>query len=85
MFVVCLVLLALLAVMQIPHLHQTPRDAERCAICVVMHSAAPVATAAIHIVLVPLGVSMPVVKARAMTRYWKSQLFTRPPPSSLQS
>jgi hypothetical protein len=42
---VCLILVALLAVMQIPHLHQTPSDAEHCALCVVMHSAAPVTVA----------------------------------------
>lgn len=83
--VVCLILMALLAVMQIPHLHQTPSDAEHCALCVVMHSAAPVATAAIHIILVPLGISTPVVKARAVVRYWHPQLFIRPPPPSLQS
>jgi hypothetical protein len=80
LLVVCLVLVALLAVMQIPHLHQTPSDAEHCALCVVMHSAAPVAVAAVAIVLVQLGISIPIVKARAIVRYWHPQLFTRPPP-----
>jgi hypothetical protein len=79
--VVCLVLVALLVIMQIPHLHQTPSDAEHCALCVVMHSAAPVTVAAVLIILVQLGISTPVVKARAILRYWHPQLFTRPPPS----
>jgi hypothetical protein len=76
----CLVLLSVLAVMLIPHVHQTPSDAEHCALCVVMHSVAPVAVAAVHVVLVPLGLSPTPAKARVITRYWHPQLFTRPPP-----
>lgn len=85
LLVVCLVLVALLAIMQIPHLHQTPSDAEHCALCVVMHSAAPVSVAAAVIILVPLGISTQVVQARAIVRYWHPQLFTRPPPPSFQA
>ena len=83
--VVCLVLVAVLAVMLIQHLHQTPSDAEHCALCVVMHSAAPVAVAAVLVILVQMGISTPIVKARATVRYWHPQLFTRPPPSIFQA
>lgn len=78
----CVVLVAVLAVMLIPHVHQTPSDAEHCALCVVMHSAAPAAVAAVAVVLVPLGISPPPAKARAIARYWNPQLFTRPPPQA---
>lgn len=81
--VVCLVLVALLAVMQVPHLHQNPNDADHCALCVVMHTAAPATVAAAAVVMVQLGVSTQTVKPLAITRYWHPQLFTRPPPSLL--
>lgn len=81
--VVCLVLVALLAVMQVPHLHQNPADADHCALCVVMHTAAPAAVAAPAVAMVQLGISTPVVKALAISRYWHPQLFTRPPPTFL--
>jgi hypothetical protein len=78
----CLVLLAVLAVMLIPHVHQTPSDAEHCALCVVMHSAAVAAVPAVQVILVPLGISPTPAKARAIARYWHPQLFTRPPPQA---
>lgn len=81
--VVCLVLVALLAVMQVPHLHQNQSDADHCALCVVMHTAAPVTPPVAVVVLVPLGFSAPVVKPKSIVRYWHPQLFTRPPPSLL--
>lgn len=83
--VVCLVLVALLAIMQVPHLHQNPADADHCVLCVVMHSAAPVAAPVAAIVFVRIGISVPVSKTRATLRYWHPQLFTRPPPSLLQA
>ena len=79
-FVVSIIILALLAVMQVPHLHQNPSDADHCALCVVMHTAAPAVAPAAAIVVVPLGFSTPVAKSRPVARYWHSQLFTRPPP-----
>ncbi len=79
-FVVCVVLLALLAVMQVPHLHQNPTEADHCPLCVVMHTVAPTPAPAAAVVVVPLGFSTPVVKSRPVTRYWHPQLFTRPPP-----
>lgn len=81
--VVCLVLVALLAVMQVPHLHQNSTDADHCALCIVMHTAAPVAAPPVAVVLVPLGFSAPVAKPKSIVRYWHPQLFTRPPPSLL--
>ena len=80
LLVVCLMLAALLAVMQVPHLHRTAVGANRCTLCTVMHSAAPAAVAAPPVVLVQVGVSAAPVKARAVVRYWHPQLFTRPPP-----
>lgn len=83
--VVCLVLVALLAIMQVPHLHQNSSDADHCALCVVMHTAAPAAAPAAVVILVPLGFSAAVVKPKAVVRYWHPQLFTRPPPILLQA
>ena len=81
--VVCLALLALLSLMLIPHVHQTPSDAEHCALCITMHTAAPVAVAAAVVLIVQIGISTQVLKARPLVRYWQPQLFTRPPPQSL--
>ena len=81
MVVVCLLLLALISVVQVAHLHQSATDADHCALCTVMHSAVPVTSAAVlTIILIQLGVSMPNLRMRAEVRYWHPQLFTRPPP-----
>ena len=81
--IVCLVLVALLAVMQVPHLHQNANDADHCALCVVMHTAAPAAVAAAVVVMVQLGISTLTAKPLPISRYWHPQLFTRPPPPLL--
>lgn len=78
--VVCLVLMALLAVVQVAHMHPLERDANHCPLCIAMHSAAPVAVAAAVVVLVQMESSTPVFKARAAVRHWHPKLFTRPPP-----
>jgi hypothetical protein len=78
--VVCLILLALLTVVQVAHIHTSDSDADHCPLCVVMHTAAPVAVAAAAIVLVQVGTSAPLVQARAIVRHWDPKLFTRPPP-----
>ena len=44
-----------------------------------MHSAAPVAVAAPIVVMVQIETRALVYQARAVTRYWHPQLFTRPP------
>jgi len=83
--VVCLILLALLAVAQVTHLHTSDSDADHCPLCIVMHSAAPVAMAAIVVVMVQLGVLSAPVQARMAVRYWSPKLHTRPPPKGFQS
>ena len=81
---VCLVLLTLLAVVQVAHVHPVDTDGDHCPLCVVMHSAAPVAVTAAVIVLVSVQSSAPVFVAHTITRYWHPQLFTRPPPDGFQ-
>ena len=77
---VCLVLLALLAVAQVAHFHPLDTDADHCPLCIVMHSAAPVAVAAAVVVLVRIGTQTPVLAVRPIIRHWHPTLFTRPPP-----
>jgi amino acid transporter len=78
--VVCLVLLALLTFAQIAHVHQVDTDADHCPLCIVMHAAAPVAVAAIVVVLVQIENTAPVFEPLTITRYWHPKLLTRPPP-----
>ncbi|HLI04604.1 MAG TPA: hypothetical protein VKU93_10055 [Terracidiphilus sp.] len=77
----CLVLVALLALVQVAHFHQNASDADHCVLCVAMHSVVPSAQAAAIVVLVRLGISTPMAKACAVSRYWCPQLFIRPPPA----
>jgi len=79
--VVCIVLLALLAVVQVAHVHQVDTDADRCPLCIVMHTATPVAIAAAVVVLVQIRTSAPVFEPQTVTRHWHPKLFTRPPPA----
>ncbi len=53
--VVCLILLALMAVVQIAHVHPLESEADHCPLCVVMHAVAPVAVTAAVIILVQVG------------------------------
>jgi amino acid transporter len=78
--IVCLVLLALLAVVQVAHIHPLETDADHCPLCIVMHAVAPVAAAAAVILLVQIGTPVPDLEARTIVRPWYSTLFTRPPP-----
>jgi len=82
--VVCLVLLALLTVVQVAHFHPVESDADHCPLCIVMHSAAPVAVAATAVVLVRIATSTPVFEPLAIVRHWHPQLYTRPPPANCQ-
>ena len=82
--VVCLLLLTLLAVVQVAHVHQVDTDADHCPLCIVMHTAAPVAVTAAIVVLVHVERCVPTFEAQTVTRYWHPQLFTRPPPASIQ-
>jgi hypothetical protein len=80
--VVCLLLLALLAVVQVVHVHPQESAADHCPLCIVIHSAVPVFVAAIlFIILVSVGAPAPVLAVRAAVRpCWHSSLFVRPPP-----
>jgi hypothetical protein len=79
--VVCLILLALLTVVQVAHVHPVNTDADHCPLCILLHTAAPVALTAAIIVLIQIETTAPVFEARPVTRYWHPQLFTRPPPT----
>jgi len=76
----CLALLAMLAVVQVAHMHPLESDADHCSLCIAMHSAAPVAVMAAAVVLVRMGGAAPVIEARAVARHWHPKLYTRPPP-----
>lgn len=80
--VVCLVLLALLTVVQVAHIHPVESDADHCPLCIVMHTAAPVVVTAVVVVMVQIETATPVFKPRTVVRYWHPQLFTRPPPAA---
>jgi succinate dehydrogenase hydrophobic anchor subunit len=77
----CLVLLALLAVAQAVHFHSNQTDADHCQLCIVMHSAAPAAVAAV-VVIVQLRASAPQADPIVVARQRYSRLFIRPPPVS---
>jgi hypothetical protein len=78
---ICLVLLTLLTFVQVSHFHPTASDADRCPICVVMHSAAPVAVVAAAILYVRALVPVPVPVFHSVVRHWHCSLFNRPPPT----
>ena len=80
MTVVCLILLALLTVVQVAHMHPQDKDADHCPLCIAMHTAAPVAVMAAVVVLVQAGTPTPAVEARAVVRHWDPKFTTRPPP-----
>jgi len=77
---VCLALLAVLTVIQVAHVHAVDTDADHCPLCTVLHTAAPVAVAAVAIVLVHIEAVTPVVADRPVATIWHPQLFIRPPP-----
>ena len=79
--VVCLALLSLLAVVQVAHMHPIESDADHCQLCIVMHTAAPVAIVAAAVILVKVGTPAPLVEVRAIIRHWHPQIFIRPPPT----
>ena len=79
---VCLVLLAMLAVAQVTHLHSSQSDADQCQLCIVMHTVVPVLAAAAVIVIVQLGASTPQAEPIVVARQRQIRLFIRPPPSS---
>ncbi len=80
MALVCVALLAVLTVAQVAHQHTVASDADHCPLCIVMHTAAPVAAAAPAITLLPVAAAAPVFEVREVSRNWHPQLFIRPPP-----
>lgn len=81
--VVCLVLLALLTFAQVAHVHPNEAAADHCPLCIVLHSVAPVAAAAVLVILIRVGFSAPVpVLLEAVQPCWHASLFIRPPPIS---
>jgi hypothetical protein len=77
---ICLLLLSLVAFVQVAHVHPTASDADHCPICVVMHSAAPVAAVAPAVVFVRTVAAVPVPVQHLVVRPWHCTLFNRPPP-----
>jgi len=79
--VVCLVLLALLAVAQVTHVHAVGSDADHCQICIAMHSIAPFMAFVAGALLVRIGTAeLTPLEVGTICRYWHSTLFNRPPP-----
>lgn len=79
---VCLALLALLTFIQVAHVHSVDTDADHCPLCVVLHTAAPVAVAAAIIVLVEFEILAPLIEVRPIRSRSQRQLFIRPPPAA---
>ncbi len=80
--VVCLLLLAMLAVAQATHLHSNDTDADHCQLCIVMHTVVPTAAAAAVIIIVQLGASIAPAEPTVVARQRQIRLFIRPPPTS---
>lgn len=79
---VCLALLVVLSFAQVSHLHQSATDADHCQLCIVMHTAVPVAASPAIVVLVHLGAFAQAAEPIAIARQRQSRLFIRPPPIS---
>lgn len=78
---VCLLLLTLVTFVQVAHVHPAATDADHCPICVVMHSAAPVAAVAAAVVFTTGSTPVPVPVVHTVVRPWHCTLFNRPPPT----
>jgi hypothetical protein len=80
--VLCLVLLAFLAVIQVTHVHASDSDADHCTLCVMMHSVVPLVIMWVTAVLIRIGTPAPaLLEVRVIARYWHPTLFIRPPPA----
>jgi len=76
---ICVLLLALLAFVQVTHVHPVT-DSDNCSICVVMHSAAPVAAAVAPVMVTTTTALVVAPVIRIVSRQWDYTLFNRPPP-----
>lgn len=80
--VVCLVLVALLAVAQATHVHAVGGDADHCQLCMAMHSIVPFVVFVAGALLVRIGTAeLTPLEIRTICRYWHPTLFNRPPPA----
>ena len=79
----CVLLLALVTVVQVAHVHPASVDPDHCPLCVVMHSAAPVAAVAPAIVFTTGSAPVPVPVLPSVVRRWNYTLFNRPPPADV--
>jgi hypothetical protein len=80
--VVCLIVLLMLALVHVADAHSSFRAADRCPICVVMHSVVPFLILAVAMLLVRVEKCAPeLLEIHAIVRYWHPNLFTRPPPA----
>jgi hypothetical protein len=77
----CMLVLALVTFVQVVHVHPVSTDSDHCPICVVMHSAAPVAVVAAAIVFLRGAEPVPVPVLHTVVRPWHCTLFNRPPPA----
>lgn len=81
--VVCLILVAVLAVAQVTHVHAVASDADHCPLCIAMHSVVPFALMVASVLLVRIGVAAPTLLGiRTIIQSWNPTLFSRPPPAS---
>ena len=79
---VCLVVLMLLALIHVADGHSTAGAADRCPICIVMHSVVPFVIVALVMALIRIGTQAPeLLELCAIIRYWHPNLYTRPPPA----
>src|SRR4051794_10230876 len=76
----CVLLLALVTVVQVAHVHPASVDPDHCPLCVVMHSAAPVAAVAPTLIIASGSAPTPVPVLNTVVRQWHCSLFNRPPP-----
>jgi hypothetical protein len=83
MSLICLLLLAVFMLVQVAHTHPFSTDADHCPVCVVMHSAAPVAVVAAILVRVQTSSRPLVAVAHSVVRPWHYELFNRPPPTQV--
>jgi len=79
--VLCLLLMALLMVVQVAHMHPFDSDADHCPLCIAMHSAVPVAVFAAAVMLIQIRTAAPVFEPCVVIRHRHPKLFTRPPPT----
>jgi hypothetical protein len=80
--ILCVLLLGMLTAVQVAHFHSNQTVADHCPLCVSVHSAAPVAAAALaSIFLVQIGRSAPILEQQFVAHRRDTRLYTRPPPA----